>query len=167
MTLIEKENYKYFNNAYIFHDNQIIYKRAKNILFNLGDEHLHFSIDKYQSSFGKYQDIIEINGLKIGTLICFELRFIDEWKKLLGCDVILIPAQWGKNRIEHFKTLSKALALSNQCFVINANNPNLSKCNQIITPFGEAINSDNDVNAAEVDLSQIEKMRKYINLKHF
>ncbi len=63
----------------------------------------------------------EIDGVKYGVLICFELRYKELWKKLEGCDVILLPSQWGEPRKRHLEILSQALAIMNQCFVLVAN----------------------------------------------
>jgi predicted amidohydrolase len=41
-------------------------------------------------------------------VICFELRFIDFWKKMQGADLILIPSMWGKPRKQNFETLTRA-----------------------------------------------------------
>jgi len=105
-------------------ENKIIHTQSKAELFVLNDERKYFLA-------GDEKDIkiIEIDGLKIASLICFELRFIRLWEKLKGADIIFIPAMWGILRKEHLETLSKALAIANQCFVIvsNSANDNMAK----------------------------------------
>ena len=54
------------------------------------------------TDFPKIVKIIDIDGLKIGFVICFELRFIKYWEKLQGCDIIFIPAMWGIKRKDSF-----------------------------------------------------------------
>ena len=162
-TAIDKQNEHYFNNAYILYRGQVVYKRAKNKLFTLGNEHHYFQPDHFQKHPKPQTDIIEIQGTKIGVLVCFELRFIDEWQKLKGCDVILIPAMWGKNRIVHYRTLSHALAVFHQCFVVSANGANLCRDNSIYTPFGHVQRNNRKIcNALVVDKQEIKKMRKYV-----
>ena len=76
----------FFNTLYIFDNQSIIHTQSKIQLFPLGNELEYFSA-------GNEDDIkiIEINGLKIATLICFELRFPKLWEKIKGADIILNP----------------------------------------------------------------------------
>jgi len=162
LTLIEEINGQYFNNLKIFHHGKIIHTRSKVKLFPLGDEQLHFSA-------GKSEDIqiIEIDGIKIATLICFELRFTQLWQKVLGADIILVPSFWGKLRKTHLETLSEGLAIANQTFVIisNSGDDNMAKSSAIITPFGNVYRDDTlSLIKQEIDLNEISKMRRYINI---
>lgn len=162
LTFITKKENKFFNTLYIFHHQQIIHIQSKVKLFPLGNELEYFSA-------GNVEDIkiIEINGIKIATLICFELRFPQLWEKVKGADIILNPAMWGIKRKEHYETISKALALVNQSFVIASNsaNDNMAKGSAIISPFGNIIKDDNKtILEAKFDKDEILKVRKYIDI---
>lgn len=162
LTFIKEENKKFFNTLHIFHNQQIIHTQSKVKLFPLGDELEHFSA-------GNVEDIkiIEINGLKITSLICFELRFPELWEKIKGADIILNPAMWGVKRKDHYETISKSLALVNQCFVIacNSADENMAKGSAIINPFG-IVKKDDEKEIIEdfFDLNEIKKVRTYINI---
>jgi predicted amidohydrolase len=113
--------------------------------------------------------LVEIDGLKVGVLICFEIRFTKLWERLKGADVILVPALWGKPRKEHLETLAKALALTNQCFVVvsNSSSSEYAKSSSIITPFGKIYKDDRkEVVTHQIDLKEIKKMKHYIRLHH-
>ncbi|MBY0541520.1 MAG: carbon-nitrogen hydrolase family protein [Campylobacterales bacterium] len=161
-TFITKQKEKFFNTLYMFHNQQIIHTQSKVKLFTLGNELEHFSA-------GNVEDIktIEINGLKIATLICFELRFPQLWEKVKGADIILNPAMWGLKRKDHYETISKSLALINQCFVIacNSADDNMGKGSAIINPFG-IVKKDDSKEIIEdfFDFEEIKKVRKYINI---
>jgi predicted amidohydrolase len=162
LTFITKKENEYLNTLYVFHDNQIIHTQSKSQLFPLGNEQEHFAA-------GKKDDIkiIEINGIKIATLICFELRFPKLWEKVKGADIILNPSMWGLKRKDHYETISKSLALINQCFVIacNSADDNMAKGSAIISPFGNVQKDDTrEVIECEIDLDEIKKVRKYINI---
>ncbi|MCG3719803.1 carbon-nitrogen hydrolase family protein, partial [Aliarcobacter butzleri] len=136
--------------------------QSKFKLFPLGDELTHFKP-------GNLEDIkiININGLKIATLICFELRFPELWLKVKGADIILNPAMWGIKRKDHYESISKALALVNQCFVIASNSAddNMAKGSAIITPFGNIIKNDQEnIIKATFDKQELIKTRKYIDI---
>jgi len=160
ITLTTKNNGKYFNTFHLLYKGKNIHTQSKYRLFNLGDEHKFFEK-------GMPKDIkpTSLNGLKVGTLICFELRFPELWEKLKGCDIIFVPAMWGKSRKENFETLCRALAIANQCFVIasDSSNDNMAKSSSIISPFGNVIKNDaKKVIKGEFDPQEIKKMRRYL-----
>jgi predicted amidohydrolase len=162
LTLATKQNNKYFNTLHIFHKNRIIHTQSKHKLFTLGDE------DKYFTS-GDIENIkiIDIDGIKIASLICFELRFIQLWQRIQGADIVLIPAMWGKLRKKHFEILTQALAISNQCFIIVSDSANndMAQSSAIISPFGKRISNDKKTLISQaINLNEIKKMRKYLNI---
>ena len=162
LTLIEKEGNYYFNNLYILHNEKLIQKRAKAKLFPLGDEPKYF-----KEGNTKEIKTIEINGIKIATLVCFELRFNELWQKVAGADVILVPSFWGKSRKEHLKILSHAIAVMNQTFVVvaNSSDESMASSSGIITPFGDVYRDDSSyIIKKEFDRNEIKKMRRYINI---
>ncbi|MFW2600424.1 carbon-nitrogen hydrolase family protein [Aliarcobacter butzleri] len=162
LTFITKKDENFYNTLNIFHNQKIIHTQSKFKLFPLGDELAHFKP-------GNLEDIkiININGLKIATLICFELRFPELWLKVKGADIILNPAMWGIKRKDHYESISKALALVNQCFVIASNSAddNMAKGSAIITPFGNIIKNDQEnIIKATFDKQELIKTRKYIDI---
>ncbi len=162
LTLIEEIDGKYYNNLKLFHNGKLIETRAKARLFPLGNEEKYFT-----SGSGKDIDIVEIDGIKIATLICFELRFTELWQQILGADIVLVPSFWGKLRKKHLKTMSEALAIANQAFVIvaNSSDEDMASSSAIISPFGDVHRDDSSfILKREVDFKEIKKMRKYINI---
>ena len=162
LTFITKENEKFFNTLYVFHKQKIVLTQSKVQLFPLGNELEYFSP-------GEEEDIkiIEINGIKIATLICFELRFPRLWQKVKGADIILNPAMWGLKRKDHYETISKSLALINQCFVIASNcaDENMARGSAIISSFGNVIKDDSkEIIKTVFDSNEIQKTRKYIDI---
>lgn len=162
LTFITKQDNGYLNTLHIFHNKNIIHTQSKFQLFPLGDELEHFVA-------GNENDIkiIEITGIKIATLICFELRFPRLWEKIKGADIILNPAMWGVKRKDHYESISKSLALVNQCFVVacNSANDNMAKGSAIISPFGNVIKDDSKIKLETLfDNEEIKKVRKYIDI---
>lgn len=161
-TMIEKYKDGFYNNLKVFHNMQLLHKQSKNKLFPLGDEHLHFKA-------GNIDEIspFNIDGLKCGAINCFELRFIEIWERLKGCDLLLVPAQWSKERKDNFETLTKALAITTQSFVIASNgaNDNIAKGSGIITPLGYATRDDTkEIIGLKANFSEVAKARKFINI---
>ncbi|QOY53391.1 carbon-nitrogen hydrolase family protein [Candidatus Sulfurimonas baltica] len=161
-TMIEKKDGEVFNFAKIFHNGEIVHTQAKARLFRFGDEH------KYMSQ-GEDKDIkiVEVDGIKIGILICFELRFKELWLRLEGCDVIAVPAWWGVLRTQHYKTLTQALAIINQCYVVASDslNKECSKMSGIIKPQGEVeLNGNKPCLEVPYDKKEIATMRRYMDV---
>lgn len=161
-TMLERNGNKIFNFAKIFYNGEVVYQRAKAKLFRFGNEH------KYMSE-GSVEDIkiVEVGGIKIGILVCFELRFKDFWQKLEGCDIIAIPSWWGVLRSEHFRVLTQALAIINQCYVVASDslNENCTKLSGIIRPHGlDERNMDRAILEIEYNVREIESMRRYMDV---
>lgn len=162
LTIIEKRGDKVFNFVKVFHNGEVVYERAKAKLFRFGGE------EKYFSEGNKEQvAIIEVDGIKIGILICFELRFKEFWIRLEGADVIAVPSWWGVLRTEHFKALTRALAIMNQCFVVASDslNEECTKISGIINPQGEVSHNGNKpCLSVDYDKKEIALMRRYMDV---
>jgi len=162
LTLIEKTEDGIFNFVYLFHNQEVIYKRPKVRLFKFGDEHKYM-----QEGSDESLKIIEIDGIKIAFFICFELRFKELWKASEGADVIVVPSYWGVLRKEHFRAFTQTLALMNQCYVVASDSANdeCTKLSGIITPFGvEYRNNQKEFLSLEYDRKEIKKMRRYMDI---
>lgn len=162
ISFIEKEDLDYYNTLYIFHNKKVIHRQSKHRLFALGDEPEYFSKGKLEN-----MKILDINGIKVAVLICFEIRFPKYWLKVLGADLILNPAMWGAKRKVHYETMTKALAVANQCYVLAANSAddNMAKGSGIISPWGNEYRDDKkEIISHEMDLSEVKRIRKYIDI---
>ena len=162
LTIIEKRDGKIFNFAKVFHNGKVVYERAKARLFRFGDEHKYMSEGSDEAI-----KIIEVDGIKIAIFICFELCFKELWQKSEGADVIAVPSYWGVLRTEHFKSLTQALAIMNQCYVVasDSEDEECTKMSGIITPQGEVQRNGNKP-CLEVLYSQkeITLMRRYMDI---
>lgn len=88
-------------------------------------------------------------GFNIGTLICYDLRFPEIFQALSkNADIIVVPACWPEKRIEHWKTLLKARAIENQCYIAGVNcvgdigGLKYSGDSMLIDPNGEILYTD-------------------------
>lgn len=162
LTVIEKRDTEVFNFVKVIHNEKIVYERAKARLFRFGGEHEYFS-----EGSDKDIEIIEIDGIKIGILVCFELRFKELWKIVEGADVIAIPSWWGVIRAEHFKALTQTLAIMNQCYVVASDslNEDCTKMSGIINPQGEVQrNGNKPCLELEYNKKEIILMRRYMDV---
>jgi len=161
-SLTTKRGDDFFNTAVLIYKEKVIYQRDKYQLFKFGDEHKYFKA-------GNEGDIkiVKVDGVRFGVLICFEIRFIDLWKKLQGVDILLVPALWGILRKRQLKIISEALGVINQCFVLisNSKNKDMASSSAIVSPFGEVVRDDmKDLLIRDFDKKEIEKMRRYMDV---
>lgn len=140
-----------YNEFRLLGSNGLEFKQRKYKLFKPNGEDKIFKFGNLDEIF-----IREIAGIKVGVLICFELRFIDLWSRLRGADVILVPAMWGQSRREHYETLCKALALQNRCYTLACSDVDL-KFSAVFAPDGSKMDT------AKFDINLIKKFRKWID----
>jgi len=162
LTLIEKTEAGYVNNFKLFHHGALVFSRAKATLFPLGEEERYF-----QAGNTDEIGVINVDGIKIAVLICFELRFPKLWEQIKGADLILVPAYWGTLRKKHFEILTTALAIANQAYVLCANgaDESMAKGSAIISPFGDVTSDDSaTVILHSFDTNEIKKMRRYLDI---
>lgn len=120
-------------------------------------------------------DIFELDGEKMGVVICYDLRFPELFRdlSLSEAKVIFVVAEWPMERTEHWLTLLKARAIENQCYIVGANSIGTQPTGTtfagnsiIINPFGEILTQADSKNemmiSAELDLDYIKKIRKEI-----
>jgi len=162
LSLVRKTSKGVVNSAIIIHNSKVIYTQDKVKLFPLGEELKYFVA-------GDIEDIVKfkIDGVVYGLLICFELRFKEIWKRLEGCDIILVPSRWGLARKSHIEVLSQALAVMNQCYVVlsNSSDSDMASSSSIISPNGDVIIDDSlSLINKEIEFKEIQRVRRYIKM---
>ncbi|MFN9306157.1 MAG: nitrilase-related carbon-nitrogen hydrolase [Planctomycetota bacterium] len=60
---------------------------------------------------------------RVGVLICYDLRFpeLSRYYFHRGVELLAVPGQWPEARSQHWRTLLRARAIENECFVIGCN----------------------------------------------
>ncbi len=165
LTYIAKEGEDFVNRTDVVHNGRVVHTQHKVKLFPLGNEHHHFKAGDESEI-----KIFEIDGIKFGIIVCFELRFTEYWLKLRGADIILNPSLWGKPRKQHYEILTRALAIANQCYVVAADsaNPDMARSSAIIDPNGKAIADDYaEVIEGVFDPREVKRIRRYIQMDLF
>jgi len=161
-SLLLKENNNYVNKAVVLHKNKIVHSQNKHKLFKLGDEHLFL-----KAGDGNDIEVFEIDGVKYGVLICFELRYKELWIKLQDAQIILAPSQWGLPRKRHLEIIGQGLAVVNQCFCLIANSAKetMASSSAIYSPMGgKIINDFSELITSKIDLKEVKFMRRYLKL---
>lgn len=176
---IEESMGSYYNCAVIINDQgQLLTKYRKIHLFPLKpmEESEYFASGENNDM----NSIVNINGLQIGVLICFDLRYPEISRRLVleGVDCIIYLAEFPKPRDDVWTTLLRARAMENQIFVIGVNrvgaDPEISFFGKsiVIDPNGKTIcsgSSKEEILKADLDLKLLNSAKKFIptlSLRH-
>lgn len=103
-----------YNRALFFDGCKISARYDKQILFKHWREHDRFAAGKSPITF-------DHRGWKIAPFICYELRFPEVFRNLLGSELLVVIANWPRSRREHWLTLLRARAIENQAYVAGVN----------------------------------------------
>lgn len=118
--------------------------------------------------------VVDLGWGKVGLALCYDLRFPELIRAYTerGIDCLLVAAQWGQKRSEHWRTLLKARAIENQIFVAAANavgpllENKLAGYSAVIDPWGNVLTeAGSDAPAlliAEIDLTEINRVREVV-----
>ena len=148
-SIIAQVDGKIFNRCIVSdRHGKIVATYDKTHLFTFADEGKVFTAGKNFSTF-------ELDGVKCGVAICYDLRFPEFIRKtaLTGIEILFVPAAWSLKRLTPRQILTKARAIENQIFVVFANSAGKS---EIINPLGEVIAESNigeEILTADIDLN--------------
>ena len=145
-----------------------IYRKAH--LFDVDFEGLRF-MESDTFSVGENPPLILDEPVKTGVSVCFDIRF-PQWAKMIcdaGAVLYALPAAFAvKTGKKHWELLLRARAVDNQLFTVGVA-PAASSCtyghSMLVAPDGEVIcdlGEDENVYVADIDLTQVEKMRRSI-----
>jgi predicted amidohydrolase len=72
---------------------------------------------------GESLGIAEFEDVTVGMTTCYDLRFPELYRSIAeaGATLVLVPSAWPYPRVEHWRVLSQARAIENQCFVAAIN----------------------------------------------
>lgn len=161
-----KVNEGIHNSAIVVDKGNIAGVRHKIKLFPLYEEQKYFLP-------GNENPLFEVSGVKLGILICFELRFPELSWSLREAKLLLVPAMWGSKRKEHLKVLSRTRAIENQCFLMLSNawgevgGEEYGGSSAIYNPWGEVLafsERGDSLLQVEVDLEDAQRVRNLIPL---
>jgi predicted amidohydrolase len=166
---IIKEGGKNFNRLVWMLPNGQFGYYDKRHLFAYGEEDQHYAA-------GAKRLIASVNGWKINLMVCYDLRFpvwarqqFDEEGKF-EYDVLVYVANWPQRRILAWKSLLRARAIENQCFIIgvnrvgnDGNNIYHSGDSMVIDPLGEILYEkadEEDVFTIQLDRERLKEVRE-------
>ncbi|KNY25773.1 carbon-nitrogen family hydrolase [Pseudobacteroides cellulosolvens] len=166
--LTEKGYGTFYNTLYVFNNiGETVLKYRKINLFSLSKENDYFTPGINPQSF-------VIKNIKVGVMICYDLRFPELGRYYLkdGCSVIIISSAFPKQRQEHWNTLLKARAIENQLYIIASNRVGsldgleFAGNSSIIDPWGNVLetldNESEGIIKCCISMDKRDEVRKFI-----
>ncbi|KAF0193422.1 MAG: carbon-nitrogen hydrolase family protein [Bacillota bacterium] len=128
--------------------------------------------DVYLSS-GRQLVSIQTEFGSAGLAICYDLRFPEIFRRYadVPVDFTFLVAEWPLPRIEHWRTLIRARAIENQCYMLACNRVGTDTNNtffghsMVVDPWGEILLEANDsevIFTVEIDTASIGAARAKI-----
>lgn len=162
--IIERRNARTYNTLiHIKPDGNLIKLYRKVHPFSYSGEN-----DNYNA--GVRPVLTKIGRWRIGLTICYDLRFPELFRKYgkKRAHLIVNIANWPDTRIEHWRTLLKARAIENQCYIVGVNrmgkDPKLNYVgfSSVFDPMGKeivAVENEEKVILADLNKNYVNEVR--------
>jgi predicted amidohydrolase len=115
-----------------------------------------------------------------GASICYDLRFPELYRRLTvgGARLIFVPAAFPHPRMDHWRTLLRARAIENQCFIVATNQTGVEGHgsdvgdihyfghSMVIDPWGEILaegGEEAEGIEVEIDLARASRIREQLS----
>jgi predicted amidohydrolase len=156
-SLIIKEQDHFYNRGVFIEPNGKLSIYDKRKTFGLAGEDTVFSA-------GEKETIVSYKGWKIQLQICYDLRFPEIVRNRIendnqpAYDAILYVANWPQKRNIHWKSLLKARAIENQCYVIGVNR--IGRDNNDLNYSGDSVCVDmlGEETTCKAEIEEIKKV---------
>ena len=115
---------------------EVVYR--KNVLFDA----LGYRESSVLCRGDKPPSLVEVTGLRVGVIVCFELRFPEMARSLAlqGVELVLVPAAWysGSGKEEQLRFLAQARASENTAYLAIASmtGPDFVGRSMLVDPMG-------------------------------
>jgi len=163
--IIERRNNCIYNTLiHVKPDGNLLKLYRKIHPFSYSSENEHYNA-------GTKPAYTKIKNWKIGLTICYDLRFPELYRKYgkKRAHLIVNIANWPDTRIEHWRTLLKARAIENQCYVAGVNrvgkDPKLNYIgfSTVFDPMGKelaTVENEEKVILVELDKNYLNEVRE-------
>lgn len=170
VALESKDSNKTTNTSFVINRNSNIVGRYDKIhMYKVNKPDLKLD-EKDDTIPGKDLGVFELDNVKIGVGICFDLRFPEYFRELIkrGVEIIFLPSHFNKNTgAIAWDTLTRARAIENQVYfcAVNQTGENLCANTKVISYDGEILKSLGDeegILTIDLDLEEQKRYRSEI-----
>ena len=160
---VENFGGEYYNKLILTEGGRILFDYDKIHPFNYGEEGKHYT-------GGHEVKTANLKGVAVSGFVCYDLRFPEVFQAVSDrTDLILVIANWPKERLLHWETLLRARAIENQCYIVGVNRTGkgngLEYCESSVAfdPFGERLTEAQDQSELliiDVDPDEVRRIRR-------
>lgn len=159
-----------------FYNSSFVYSRSGELVYEYDKVHLVPMLNEPDFLAGgeKVPEVFELEGIKMGLIICYDLRFPEIIRSLAldGAQVLHIVAEWPAARTRHWKVLQTARAIENQMYVVSANRVGeydgveFAGASMAINPWGDILlegsEEDEETLSISLDLEKVKSVREEV-----
>ncbi|HEU5140363.1 MAG TPA: carbon-nitrogen family hydrolase [Bacillales bacterium] len=159
-----------------FYNTALVVNREGKLVFQYDKIHLVPMLDEpqYLSGGAAKAETFELDGMKMGIIICYDLRFPELARKLAldGAQVLYVVAEWPSTRKGHWQALQIARAIENQMAVVSCNRVGTTNetsfcgTSMVVDAWGEVVAKGSEDReetiTAQVDLSSVPEIREAV-----
>ncbi len=169
-SILENEKQKFYNTAFIIGKNgDILGKYRKIHLFAPMLEKQYLTPGELIQIF----NIPELNNMKLGLAICYDIRFPGLFRKMAleGAQIIFIPSEFPSPKNDIWRTLIMARAIENQLFIVGINRVGKGDSNHF---FGNSIitngnshhilGSNQEIKIIEINLHDLIEIKSQLSI---
>lgn len=156
-----------------FYNSSFVFDRSGKLVYEYDKVHLvpMLKEPKYLTGGQHVPEVFELEGVKMGLIICYDLRFPEVVRTLAleGAQVLHIVAEWPDARTNHWVNLQIARAIENQMYVISSNRVGLYDGTRFcgnsmaIDPWGDVLKQGSDDReetlTTQLDLEKVKQVR--------
>ena len=150
-----------------FYNRCVVANRAGEIVATYDKAHL-FTFAGEDKVFTQGDKIVtaELDSVKCGLAICYDLRFPEFIRRLVlqGSKLLILPSAWTLMRLVPRQILTKARAIENQVFLVFANSAGHS---EVVNPLGVVLSEagvGSQLLTANIDFESGKKFIEAMNL---
>jgi predicted amidohydrolase len=160
---VEDFGREYYNKLMIVSEGKVLLDYDKIHPFNLSEEGQHY-IGGHEVKLATFKNMV------LSGFVCYDLRFPEIFQAVSNeAQLILVIANWPKERVAQWEALLRARAIENQCYIVGVNR--IGKGNGIeytessmaFDPLGERItkaHSKAEVQVVEVHAGLVKEIRR-------
>lgn len=156
------------------YNTSLVFDRGGNLVYGYDKMHLVPMLNEpsYLTGGREKVCVFELDGIKMGLIICYDLRFPELARSLAlqGAQILYVVAEWPTARKEHWKALQIARAIENQFFVVSSNRigsydgEDFAGKSMVTDPWGNCLHmageTEEETIIASLSLEMVPKIRK-------
>jgi predicted amidohydrolase len=162
---IPADNGRIWNTLIALRDGQLVASYRKLHLYDA------FSVKESQNvePGNEVPALLDIGGLKVGLMTCYDLRFPEMARRLAvdGADLLVLPSAWIRGPLKemHWNVLVTARALENTTYVVATGECGVRNigCSMVVDPLGVVVAAAGEAPAllfADIDPARLENARR-------